>query len=83
MTFRGRAEVRKGFELMLAYDAGLESRPGGVAFIAGDRGASQWSYTGTDADGRVHDLNRAPRPEHRRRGTSPVPALGTPGVPDD
>ncbi|MGW7693901.1 nuclear transport factor 2 family protein [Streptomyces asiaticus] len=57
MTFRGRAEVRKGFELMLAYDAGLESRPGGVAFIAGDRGASQWSYTGTDADGQAHEVH--------------------------
>lgn len=51
-TFRGRDEVRRGFALMLAYDEGYESQ-GGDAFIAGDRGASQWSYTRTDEDGRV------------------------------
>ncbi|MFE7216952.1 nuclear transport factor 2 family protein [Streptomyces sp. NPDC001698] len=57
MTFRGRAEVRRGFELMLAYDEGLQPQAGGAAFIAGDRGASQWSFTGTDANGQVHEVH--------------------------
>ncbi|MFI6513227.1 nuclear transport factor 2 family protein [Streptosporangium sp. NPDC050855] len=55
-TFRGREEVRRGFALMLAYDEGYESR-GGEAFVAGDRGASKWSYTRTDEDGRVHEVH--------------------------
>lgn len=55
-TFRGRAEVRRGFELMLAYDAGYESR-GGEAFITGDRGASQWSFARTGDDGRVQEVH--------------------------
>ena len=36
-VFQGRDEVRRGFELMLAYDEGAEAH-GGLAFIAGDRG---------------------------------------------
>lgn len=56
MTFRGQAEVRRGFALMLAYDAQFESQ-GGTAFIAGDRGASRWSYVRTDEDGRVHRVD--------------------------
>ncbi|MFC7589376.1 nuclear transport factor 2 family protein [Nonomuraea antimicrobica] len=55
-TFRGRAEVRRGFELMLAYDAGSESHDG-VAFVVGDRGAAQWSYTHADAYGRTHRVD--------------------------
>ncbi|WP_327586812.1 nuclear transport factor 2 family protein [Nonomuraea sp. NBC_00507] len=55
-TFRGRAEVRRGFELMLAYDAGFESHAGN-AFIAGERGAGQWFYTRTDEDGQVHRVD--------------------------
>jgi taurine dehydrogenase small subunit len=55
-TFRGREEVRRGFALMLAYDDGYESQ-GGEAFIVGDRGASKWSYTRTDEDGRVHEVH--------------------------
>ncbi|MGW6499516.1 nuclear transport factor 2 family protein [Nonomuraea angiospora] len=55
-TFRGRAEVRRGFELMLAYDTGFESHEG-LPFIAGDRGAGQWSYTRTDENGRVHRVD--------------------------
>ncbi|MFI0352275.1 nuclear transport factor 2 family protein [Actinomadura sp. 9N407] len=55
-TFRGPAEVRRGFELMLAYDAGSESQ-GGTAFIAGDRGAGRWSYVRTDEGGRVHRVD--------------------------
>src|SRR5215468_11622321 len=49
-VFQGRDEVRRGFELMLAYDEGAEAH-GGSAFIAGDRGASRWSYHYTTADG--------------------------------
>ncbi|WP_431894079.1 nuclear transport factor 2 family protein [Nonomuraea sp. bgisy101] len=55
-TFRGRDEVRRGFALMIAHDEGLESQ-GGDAFIAGDRGASQWSYSRTDEDGQVHEVH--------------------------
>ena len=33
-VFQGRDEVRRGFELMLAYDEGAEAH-GGLAFIAG------------------------------------------------
>ncbi|WP_344100568.1 nuclear transport factor 2 family protein [Myceligenerans crystallogenes] len=53
-TFRGKAEVRRGFALMLAHDAGMEFHddPGAVTFIAGDRGASQWSYRGVDDQGK-------------------------------
>lgn len=55
-TFSGRAEVRHGFELMLAYDAGFESH-GGVAFIVGNRGAAQWSYSRTDPTGQVDHVH--------------------------
>lgn len=54
-VFRGRDEVRRGFELMLAYDEGAEAH-GGLAFIAGDRGASQWAYSSTTADGTVIEV---------------------------
>jgi ketosteroid isomerase-like protein len=49
-TFRGREEVRRGFELMLAHDAGSESREGRV-FVAGDLGVAEWSYAYKGADG--------------------------------
>lgn len=48
-TFCGRDEVRRGFELMLAYDAGAEQHVGN-AFIQGDLGAAQWSFAYTDDD---------------------------------
>jgi len=54
-VFQGRDEVRRGFELMLAYDEGAEAH-GGLAFIAGDRGASQWAYSSTMADGTVIEV---------------------------
>ena len=54
-VFQGPDEVRRGFELMLAYDAGAEAR-GGLAFIAGDRGASQWAYSRATADGTVVEV---------------------------
>ena len=49
-TFRGRQEVRRGFEIMLAHDAGSESREGRV-FVAGDLGVAEWSYAHKRADG--------------------------------
>jgi taurine dehydrogenase small subunit len=54
-VFHGRDEVRRGFELMLAYDEDAEAH-GGLAFIAGDRGASQWAYSSTTADGTVIEV---------------------------
>jgi ketosteroid isomerase-like protein len=54
-VFQGRDEVHRGFELMLAHDEGAEAH-GGLAFIAGDRGASQWSYSYTTADGTVIEV---------------------------
>jgi len=54
-VFKGRDEVRRGFELMLAYDEGAEAH-GGLAFMAGDRGASRWSYHHTTADGAVIEV---------------------------
>jgi ketosteroid isomerase-like protein len=54
-VFQGRDEVRRGFELMLAYDEGAEAH-GGLAFIAGDRGASQWAYSHSTADGTVIEV---------------------------
>jgi ketosteroid isomerase-like protein len=55
-TFRGRDEVRRGFELMLAYDRDAEGR-GGLAFIVGDRGASQWSYSSVGPDGTAMEVH--------------------------
>lgn len=49
-TFRGREEVRRGFEIMLAHDAGSESREGRV-FVAGDLGVAEWSYAYKRPDG--------------------------------
>jgi SnoaL-like domain len=54
-VFRELDDVRRGFELMLAYDAGTEAHDG-LAFIAGDRGASQWAYSGRMADGTVTEV---------------------------
>lgn len=49
-TFRGREEVRRGFEIMLAHDADSESREGRV-FVAGDLGVAEWSYAYKGSDG--------------------------------
>jgi hypothetical protein len=54
-VFRGRDEVRRGFELMLSYDAGAEAH-GGTAFIAGSQGASQWAYSYATAGGTVTEV---------------------------
>lgn len=49
-TFRGREEVRRGFEIMLEHDAGSESREGRV-FVGGDLGVAEWSYAYKREDG--------------------------------
>jgi hypothetical protein len=49
--FHGPDAVRIGFELMLEYDARGEGRDGDL-LIAGDLGASRWSYARTEEDGR-------------------------------
>jgi ketosteroid isomerase-like protein len=49
-SFIGREAVRRGFELMLAYDAGAEGH-GGHTFVDGDVGASQWSFGYEQPDG--------------------------------
>lgn len=54
-VFRGRDEVRRGFELMLAYDEGAGAL-GGLAFIAGGRGASQWACSSTTAGGTLIEV---------------------------
>ena len=42
--------MRRGFELMLAHDAGSESREGRV-FVAGELGVAEWSYAYKREDG--------------------------------
>lgn len=42
-TYTGKGAVRDGLLTMLAFDAGGESRAGRV-FVAGNLGASEWSY---------------------------------------
>jgi ketosteroid isomerase-like protein len=54
-TYVGREAVRRGFEELLRYDANAKSR-GGRVFIAGDRGASEWSYIFTDESGHEIEL---------------------------
>ena len=49
-VFTGRDEVRRGFELMLRFDEAAEGH-GGVAFVDGRYGASQWSFRYPGADG--------------------------------
>ena len=50
-TYRGRAEVRRGFEALLAYDDAGEGHDG-ITLIDGRFGASQWVLVRTDGDGR-------------------------------
>jgi len=49
-TFRGRDEVRRGFELMLRHDQVLREHAGPVV-IVGDRGFAEWTYEVRLADG--------------------------------
>lgn len=50
-TYRGPAEVRRGFERMLAFDQQRERRSG-QAVIVGDMGFAEWSFDETAPDGR-------------------------------
>jgi ketosteroid isomerase-like protein len=50
-TYIGREAVRMGFAELLRYDAKATPRSGRV-FIAGDRGAAEWSFIYTDEAGR-------------------------------
>src|SRR5690242_15669075 len=50
-TFRGREAVRRGFEHMLAHDAGGEQRAGDT-WIFGDHAVGTWSYVFRDEGGR-------------------------------
>jgi ketosteroid isomerase-like protein len=54
-TYNGFAAVRKGFEEMLAHDAGSESR-GGPIFICGNKGVMEWSYVHKQPDGQYIEL---------------------------
>ena len=54
-TYIGREAVRRGFEELLKYDDKAESRAGRV-FIAGNRGAAEWSYIFTDDSGHEIEL---------------------------
>ncbi len=49
-TYLGREEVRRGFEEMLAHDAGGESR-GGSLRVMGDFGVAEWAYQLSDDAG--------------------------------
>lgn len=49
-TYRGREEVRRGFEELLAHDADGEGEEG-ACWVAGDHGAAEWSYIFTDSAG--------------------------------
>lgn len=49
-TFAGRAAVREGFAL--AWQTFPDAQwLDGVHFVCGDRGVSEWTFTGTRADG--------------------------------
>lgn len=54
-TFIGREAVRRGFELMLRYDAAAKGH-GGHTFIDGNVGASQWSFQYRQDDGSIVDV---------------------------
>lgn len=54
--YHGRAHVRDGFQNVFARfpDARFH---GTRHFIAGNRGASEWTFTGTNPDGRAIEVN--------------------------
>jgi ketosteroid isomerase-like protein len=54
-TYRGREEVRRGFEEILAFEAGGEQRAGN-AWVAGEYAFSEWSYDEEDDAGNVVDI---------------------------
>ncbi len=51
-TYVGREEVARGFQELLAYEAGSEAGEAGPLILHGHRGFCQWSYWKTLADGR-------------------------------
>jgi ketosteroid isomerase-like protein len=54
-TYIGYEAVRRGFEELLKYDEKAVSR-GGRVFVAGDRGAAEWSYIFNDESGREIEI---------------------------
>ena len=55
-TYRGHADVRRGFELILSHDAAGEGRSG-ITVIDGRHGASQWVLVREDGDGRRSEVH--------------------------
>jgi len=54
--YTGRERVRAGFEMVFAKFP--DARFGDARhFVAGDRGVSEWTFTGTAPDGRVVEVN--------------------------
>ena len=52
----GRDRVRAGFEQVFARFPDVRFR-GTRHFVAGDRGVSEWTFTGTGADGRTVEVD--------------------------
>ncbi|WP_314503735.1 nuclear transport factor 2 family protein [uncultured Microbacterium sp.] len=50
-TWSGKEQVREGFAIMLAHDAGQERHEDEGPIILGSRGAGTWSFTGPGPDG--------------------------------
>ena len=54
--YEGRAAVKQGFAK--AWEAFPDAHWGGARhFVCGNRGASEWTFTGTQADGRRAEVN--------------------------
>lgn len=54
--YTGRNRVREGFQNVLAKFPDAQFREA-RHFVAGDRGVSEWTFTGTSSDGRVVEVN--------------------------
>ena len=54
--FAGREHVREGFQSVFARFPDAQFRDI-RHFVAGDRGVSEWTFTGTSADGRAVEVN--------------------------
>lgn len=54
--YTGRDRVREGFENVFAKFPDAQFRDA-RHFVAGNRGVSEWTFTGTTADGRVVEVN--------------------------
>lgn len=54
--YKGAAAVRKGFSK--AWEAFPDAHWGGARhFVCGNRGVSEWTFTGTQADGKRAEIN--------------------------